>query len=222
MPRKFRRYKKYSKKRQYRRKFSRYGRMKKSVGNPRQKVYYYKRFCVRLAVLAGNVGNDTFASYLFTLDQLPGYTEFTSMYDAYKFCAAKIRFLPSFNQQIADSTTTTTGWSTFANLRIFSVIDYNDATTPVSINDLRQYSNCKMSPYTKGHRRYFKPRYLEDNAVTLFTGKNPWLSTTRPDIGHYGIKLGIDTSLIETGLLVPADVLLRVECTYYVAFKSPN
>lgn len=217
-PKRYRRRKKFNKKRTYRKKFTK----RMIVGNPRQKVYYYKRFCVRLAVLAANVGNDTFASYFFTLDNLPGYTEFTSLYDAYKFCGVKIKFLPSFSQQIADSTTTTTGWSTFNNLRIFSVIDYNDATTPVSINDLRQYQNCKMTQYVKGHQRYFKPKYLEDNTVTLFTSKNPWIATTRPDVGHYAIKLGVDTSLIESGLLVPADVLLRVECQYYIAFKSPN
>lgn len=218
-----RRYKPRRKSRkQYRRKFRRFTR-RNIIGNPRQKVFYYKRFCSRANVVAPSTGNDTFFNYDFALNNLPGFSEFTAMYDSYKFCGVKINFLPTYSQQSATSDTassfTASSWN---NLRIFTVIDYNDFVQPVSLNDLRQYRNCKMTQYTRGHKRYFKPMYQEDDVIQTFTYKNPWIATTRSDLGHMAIKGGIDTSLLDTGVITENDVLLRVECQYYIAFKGPN
>lgn len=217
--------KRYNKYRRTKRKFSsRNNRMR--IGNPKQRVFYYKRFTGLDGLLAGTDGEDSLKSYTFKLSDIPGLDNFTLLYDAYKINGIQVRFLPQFTSVVSDNNNITfTSFQSQSQLRIFTAIDYNSDNTS-TISDLQQYNNCKVSPYTKGQKRFLKPKIILDtggvNAVQVFGRKNPWINTTDTDVLHYCLKVGVNTSNIDTSLIAPGNVLLAIETRYYISFKSPR
>lgn len=217
-----------------RKKFNRKYRIPRAIGNPRQKVYYYNRNVNLRSCLALTDGTDYLDTFTFKLDDVSGYTDFTNLYDFYKIKAIKMRFIPQFTGTQAlyyDTGANLSAWKwpgsnvTPSCLRIFTCIDYNDATVPTNINSMRQYANCKYSIYTKGHKRYFKPQLnvvSEDGANIQYGNKSPWVSCADAATQEYfSIKVGIDTSLLPAATIALNDVLCRIECVYYMAFKAP-
>lgn len=217
----------FRKKRVYKRTNRRYNR-KLLIGNPKQKVFYYKRHVNLEYIKAPADGLDVLQVRLAQFDDIPAYTEFSSLYDFYKICGVKYRFLPAYTQSVNTNNVGIFGTtSSVSQLRIFTVIDYNNGNAPASIDAMREYQNCKVTPYNRGHTRYCVPKLIVeaegDSAnIQMFARKNPWVNTSAPSINHYGIKIGIDTSLLDAGHIAPDDVLLRIEATYYIAFKNPK
>lgn len=213
-----------------RRKFiKRAHRPRKFGGNPTP-VYYFKRFCELTTITAGADGSDVLVARPSRLDDLPNYTEFTALYDFYKIVGVKVRMLPFFDN-VPDNDAGgvfSATYSSPSNLRIFSILDYNTLTPPTTINDMRQYQNCKVSRYVKGHKRYFVPKPVVEadsdlQAIQIFSGKrNPWINTTYPSIDHFGLSVGIDASNLDPSKVASGDPLLRLEATYYVCFKNPK
>lgn len=201
----------------------------RSLGYPKQRVYYFTRYGELSALTAGNDGTDVLVTKTFTLVDIPAPTDFTALFDWYKINYVVVTLLPYFSEvNTPGSTGTFTAHSTPANLRIFTAVDYNDATTPASINEIREYQNCKVTQYIKGHVRKFKPRptIVSDDSTpdVQYPIGNPWISTdaTGDDCVHYGLKIGVDTSLLSAGQIANGDVILRVEVKYYLAFKAPR
>ena len=98
-------------------------------------VHYFKRsFYVSSDLLStGGVSLNFAKSY--NLNQLPGSTEFSNLFDQYRINLIKVRWMPRANSA-----------ELFANNTIgslFSVIDYDDATSPGGINELMQYQKSK-------------------------------------------------------------------------------
>lgn len=191
------------------------------IGNPKQKVFYFKRFVGGLAsFVAGADFADSFANYTFRLADVPGFTEFTTLFDFYKIKAVKLVFLPQFSEYSGSLMASTTFPPA---LRLFSIIDYNNISSP-ALDAMRQYSNCKITQYIKGHRRYFKPKvnFDIDGGGEGQYGKNPWINTDQSAIQYLGFRIGCDTNLYNSISIASGDVLCRVEATYYMAFKSPR
>lgn len=206
--------------RRYRKKFTR-------LGNKNQKVFYYKRNCSLPPLVAGADGNDSFINYTFSLDDIASETDFTNLYDAYKIKAVKLRFLPYYTQSVLNSANPTfSTFSSVSNLRIYSAVDYNTASTPTSIDSIREYSNCKVTSYTRGHSRYFKPLpqlVASNNPFYQFPRAfAPWMNSTTSSTAYLSLRVGIDTSLFPAASIAPGDVLLRVEAVYYISCKSPK
>lgn len=207
----------YRKKRpvkRYRRKYSK--RIPRSLGNSQQKVFYYTRYA-SLGTIAYVSGSTQYGGSVFSLDQLPNYSDFTNLYDFYKIKGIKISFIPTANVTLG--TNTATNGLTLYNNRIFTVIDYNDAGVPTSIDELREYKNCKWSPYNRIHKRYFSPNPLADatDDSTISLQNKPWVPTTNYNMDYYAIKWAIETSTSTVGAL-----LYKIEAKFYIACKSPR
>lgn len=200
-----RKYTKRSRK-MYRRK---YKRVPRSLGNPKQAVFYYTRF-VDLGGITSTSTSTIYGASSFNLTQVPGYTDFTNLYDFYKLKAVKISFIPWGNIFNGDS-----GTEYF--LRMYTVIDYNDVTIPSSISELQQYKSCKWSPNNKIHKRYFKPKTIIDsyNELALTLDKQPWVPTSNTGNSYYGIKWAIENAVNLT-------TRYKIEAKYYLMFKSPH
>jgi len=203
--------------------------IRRSLGNPRQKVFFFKRFCNLPALIAGADGNDAFTPRSFGLSDLPDYTDFTNLFDWYKINKIVVRLLPYFSQTTDVPNSATFGtFSSASNLRIFTAIDTGLAPTLTAanaVNTIRQYSNCKVTPYIKGQTRSFRPRYDGLDAETVESqtvGPTPWIDTTSTSAIHYGLLIAIDTSGLNPASINQGDVLLRIEATYYMSFKSVN
>lgn len=209
----------------------RYGRTRipRAMGFPQQKVWYFKRHFETTSLLAAADGQDSIQTYQFTLDLLPAYADFQNLFDWYKINYITLNIMPYFSE--ATNTGTLVAFSTtssVSNLRIFTAVDYNDNSTPASINAIREYQNCKVTRYIFGQKRKFRPRPLIEtntsNPDVQYPIGNPWVSTDTSGVQcpHFGLKLGVDTSVYNTASIAQNDVLLKIEGVMYIACKAPR
>lgn len=207
-------YRRYRKRRTYRRRvgpkrtYRRRFRARTRYSKRGQKIYLFKRFCDYGEVTISNT-LPTFGAINFSLNDLPNNTEFTSLYDMYKINCVKLQFLPQQTQSISIGTINNPN----ASARFFSVIDYNDGTAPTSIDELRQYQSCKMTPILRPHKRVvFKPKILDTNGFSI----SPWMSTSTPAANYFGLKYAVEP-MDSTSTL---SMTYTVEAKLYMSFKQ--
>lgn len=172
-----------------------------------QPVQYFKRTYAVQGWLFAPAGTDTFGVIQFNLSQLPNHTEFTQLYDQYKIKGVKVKLVPKYN-----SVDITSPGST----QLLTVIDYDDANAPTTINDLLQYQNMKMTTSNRIHGRYLVPRSnteVSNSGLGVASApKRQWLDCGYPTVQHHGIKYGV---------VAPAnDTKFDLYITYYLAFKN--
>lgn len=158
------------------------------------RVHHFKR-TFTLAPIGTSSTAPAFAGYLFNFNQLPNFNEFTRLYDVYRINKILVRFVPNHNS----SDVAPTGSSQISNFH--SVLDYNDATAPTSLNELYEYANWKMSRGTSIHQRLWRPATLDsvDTGSSAVSSANPqwkrWINTANANVNHYGLKVGIEQSV---------------------------
>lgn len=195
----------YGRKKAYRRRFRKSTRYSKRG----QKLYLFKRFTGAYGQLVISSLTDTYAGYQFALRDLPNYTEFVALYDMYKINAIKISFIPQVTQNISLGAINNPEAST----RFFSVIDYNDSSSPVSVDELREYQSCKMTPILRTHKRYiYKPKILD----SVRSSRNPWMATSNPSEPFYGLKVAVEPMFSSTTTVMN----YNIEAKFYLSFKN--
>jgi len=194
--------------RTYRRKWRRPARYNKRG----QKVYLFKRFTSELngtgGIIINNI-NPTVGTFTFRLSDLPNYTEYTSLYDMYKINAVKITFVPQMTQNISLSTVNNPS----AYAKFLTAIDYNDSS-PVPLDDLRQYQSCKWTTILRPHKRFLRPRIVDRGAT--YTPGRPWISCDAPSQEHFCLKYAIDPM----DSTVSNTMTYTLEAKYYLSFKN--
>lgn len=172
-------------------------------------VYGIKRIIGSSDISAVNAGL-TVPTYQFKLADCPNVTEFSNLFDQYRFVMVRMIFRPRFNYSNLGGTN---GAS-----RFFSVIDYDDMTALAALNDARQYQSLKETRFDQDHVRCIVPRMAVAGYTTTFTGfvnMGPqWISIASNDVNHYGIKVVIETGT--TGSLQT----WAVELEYYLEFRQ--
>lgn len=189
----------------------------------RPKVHLFKRsFHTTITILKSS---NTAGCNYFTLDQLPNYTEFTSLYDQYKVNGLKYEFIPRFNS--IDQTAGTGG-------EFYTAIDRTDNNSPSTLNELLEYQSMRKSPLTRKHTRYFKPGVptavfasTDDPAnsvlpIDAIVKLSPWITTDAPSTGggtsnqiqHLGLKFWCSATNASSNTVV--DVI----CTSYLAMRT--
>lgn len=200
--------------------------IRRAIGNPKQQVFFYNRLCPLLNFTADADAADALQSYTFDLGDVPGYTEYTALYDFYKLNMVVITFIPMFSSSPFQNYTTSAAQSvsSFAatnqalnSIRFFTCIDYNSAPA-LTIAQIREYKNCKMTPYMKRHTRTIRPRCNIDSDFQL-RGK-PWVNCDSPTLPHYSLVCGLSTSEFAATQIASGDILYKVEARYYVSFKG--
>jgi len=190
--------------RRYRRRFTR----KRYSRKTNQRIYRFTRFVdFGEFTIANNV--NTYSAYNFSLSDLPSSAEFTSLFDQYKINAVKIAFLPQQNMSISIGSINNPN----ASSRFFSCIDYNDSSAPTSIDEVRQYQNCKYTSVLSRHSRYiYKPKIVDASGFTI----SPWLATSTPGANYFGLKVAVEPMDSTTTL----SMIYTVEVKYYMSFKN--
>lgn len=181
-------------------------------------VHYFKRSVVIGDLSKGSGTAAYLNAYQFQLNDLPNYSEFTALYDFYKICAIKIRIIPGWTVGNVDVNTgaPVSAQVNLASARIFSAIDYNDSSNPSTVNEIREYGNCKMSPFLKGHKRYFKPQ-AQDSSLSYAIPRKLWIDTNTPSRAYYGLKLGIDFNGYS---FLSTTIVGKIEAVYYIKCKA--
>lgn len=212
--RRYSRYSRYNRRRYTNR--SRYTRSNRRF--TRKKVYNRPFLAKRLGYPALSTSSLTAVTQLtnngsvlqlsFNLAQAVQYTDFTNLYNEYKIRAVSVRFIPLANvSNLAESA---------FNQLIYTAIDVNGEVSTPTQDQIRQYSTVKYSPYNRIHKRYFYPRpSISDNMV--LPGKQPWLSTSFTNPTQYQSLL-ISPPVIPD--LTTQTPIYKVECTYYLSFRT--
>lgn len=188
-----------------------------NVGRPRQllhrgpSAYHFKR-SFQSSLIALNASGANTIGYSFALNQLPNYTEFTSLFDLYRLNYVVMKFVPNWTGN--DNNPVTTAWSA---PNFHSVIDHDDSTNPTSIDYMLQYPSHQMTQGHKIHIRKFRPSVL----AQMYTGATDstcpkykqWLNCADASTPHYGLKVYIDAPNTTCGAY-------RVFVTVYLSCKG--
>lgn len=148
----------------------------------------------------------------YRLSDVPNSTEFTNLYDQYKICGIRHKFIFEKNSSEAGSSTT--------NIlpTLITVNDFNTASPLTDENTALQYHSCKMSRLDKVRSRYFKPTsdVTAVSSAQTASVKRQWINTAFPDYPHHGMLAAVTTSGTGTDVLG----VLKVYTTYYIACKG--
>lgn len=140
-------------------------------------------------------------------------SDFSNTFDQYRITGIRYRWSSIKNNAYTGSTLSNTGYFP----RIMWAYDWNDVVVPAGFAELQQYDNVKevyltdARPVSRWY--YFRPKALNQMAGGYQTATgNQWLRMNETGVFHYGIKAFYDSNY--------ANQQLRLECYYYLEFKS--
>lgn len=163
------------------------------------------------ATLASTAGV-TSVAYYWTLDQLPGYTEYTSLFDQYRI--KKVDVLIQTKNPIGS------GPFGYSPVRIMGTPDFDDSTPASTESDIQQYQNLQVWRPNTDKKFTIIPRIAKAAYSGAFTSysNDPagWLDVASPSVRHYGLKVLITADTGSGDDTCRFNVISRV----YLEFKS--
>lgn len=171
-----------------------------------------------LVLTTGN--NKIFFGYAMSLDGMPNYSEFTSLFDVYRIKGVTFKFR-LIQPPEAQNTPATSQF--YPDIGV--TVDHDDANAPTLVEDVLQYGKCKRGILRPN--RWFKYRCHPTPAIQLYRtstttayapAKNSmWLDLAYVNTPYYGIKGFISN---EAAGLTTAPLAVEVRVIYYVQFKN--
>lgn len=190
------------------------------VRSVRQPVQYFKRSIYLSGNKLSSTANDVFFAESFTLSQVAGSSDFTSLYDQYRINGVKYMLIPRGNTAEITAASGASAVYQGQSTGVFSIIDYDDNTAPTSISQLMEYQNVKMTRAHQMHSRYIKPRLNLQGITNIGTGATGqimntrgWLDCTNTNVPHFGLKFALQQS-------VNYNLTYDVKIDFYLAFKN--
>lgn len=172
-------------------------------------VHFFKR-TFKTSYTVTNSSFQSAYNITYELNDLPNYTEFTALYDTYKICGIKVKFVYDRNSATSQSSLTT---NTIPNL--LTVYDYN-GNSITDENGMLQYPTFKIARMDKPITRYFRPVQTVDSSNPNYV-KSRWNSTAEPDIVHRGL-----VACISNPGAVGDLGIVSIYATFYLAMKTPK
>lgn len=169
---------------------------RRRIAKPSRQIHHFKRTAflgnVTATISALGVPTPIASGYSFSLSQLPNVAEFSALFDQYKITKCSLKFTPALSEGISSplfGTSAVLGYS-----RFHSVIDFDDATPPVSEDQLLEYGSHKSSAPFKTHTRTLTPKALQEiYRSTLTTAYAPragtYIDMSYTDVPMYGVKV---------------------------------
>lgn len=181
------------------------------VRNP---SHFFTRYASLSSIVAPATATDpVYGAISFKLSDVPGSSEFISLFDQFRINAVKVSFIP-----VLSEITTQTSGAKYSS-RLFTCLDYTNAFAPSSVDTVREYQNSQWAPYGKIHTRFIYPKaavdVLTSGSATL--PRSSWYSTSLATTAlHYGLLYAFEgAENIATGATI-----YKVEVKYYLAFRS--
>lgn len=182
--------------------------IQRSKPSNKQFTYRFKKH-VDLGTISSGLATNNYGSFLFKLQDIPNYSEMQAVFDSFRINAVRLTFIPASN--------ITTGSNADFSNRIVTAIDYNSSTVPTSVNQLRDYESCKVSPNNVLHTVYFKPKLNPLGTTGNLAGPQPWVATTNATAQYFAVLYAM-----EHPAYASSSDLYRVEAKYYLEFKDPK
>lgn len=160
-------------------------------------------------------------AHAFKLNDLPNYTEFTSLFDAYRFKGVKLEFVPIYNSHEINEGPAS-GLDDRLGMPLMTYArDYDDANAPTSEDTMLQYAtNRRLQLSTRKSIYIASPRcaslVYKDGITPVGYSEakaNQWIDSANPDVLHYGLKYFLPVENLSK------IVYIRVYATYYLEFK---
>lgn len=175
-------------------------------------VYSFKRMTQTTSINPGAAGVNAYGAFYYRLVDVPGYTEFTTLFDQYRMTGVKMKFVPRASQNV----------STQSMGDLVYIIDYDDATAPTSQNQLLENQSVKVRQvFSRPFSVYIRPR---TNFTVIGTSGNQtanipiktWLDCASPDANYFGLKWAWVNAASTLSPLPSIDIYI----TYYVQFRG--
>lgn len=199
------------------------------------KIYAYKRTCelhpyhfsngnwVRQAAnfVTNDVGNLGYNNgiFKFKLEDLPGFTDFTNLYENFKITGVKLRFIPTMGTSSDAVDANTTIMEPLA-LCIDRGANDNIAFNP-TFSALLENQDVKIRSSYKPFSLYiaYPKAHTPADGVTQTVLTSPWLDTevNGQVVDHHGLKFDFQAAVPTT-----RSVWFRVYATYYLKCRAPQ
>lgn len=177
--------------------------------NKYKEVHSFKRtFNFGSGAISIDPINPSLFGFNFSMNDMPNFTELTSLYDNYKLTGVKVKCMPLFQ---TDSNSTGT-INNVTNVPIFYAIDRTDDVAPPTVDALLEYNDHKIGSAFKGFQVWIPNPKFQDATAAVRGG---WVSTSNPSLNWYGLKVAIPP----TGTV---GTRMYVLFTYYVSCKDPK
>lgn len=161
------------------------------------------------------------------VNDLPGYTEFLTLYDRYKIVGVLVKMT---NNNTGGSGAAPSGVQ-YPNpsCLVHTVVDYDDANSPAGtsggVQVLQQYQNYKLWNLQDTRQSTFKRFYRPRAAAAIYSGaftsyaniKAPWIDSNSPSVQHYGLKMIFECINNST---TASEIFIHCELTYYLRFRD--
>jgi len=158
----------------------------------------------------------TFGSFTFSLDDLPNWAEFTSLFQMYRINCVVLKLVPGFSDAAAGQTT-----------RLPTIHMANDYLTLApwsNANEAFQYQGLVSRRADRMLTWKVTPRALIDaytggvSGASIMPKAKQWISTSTggEQVQHYGVKYFLDAPVLSTALTI------KVYATYYLSCKIPK
>lgn len=173
----------------------RYKRTRAARPLARLNVHHFKRTFQSTSINNLSAGASA-GVYCPQLTNLPNATEFTTLFDEYRINKVVVKFIPNFTGSDMNPNAT---FNSMPN--IYSIIDYDDQSTPANLDELLQYPSMKLTRGNSIHTRVFTPKVsLDVNGTGGVAAKaKQWLDCAVSTVPHNGMKYWLDAAGVSTG-----------------------
>jgi len=171
-------------------------------------IFSFRRSTGFIGKVAFNGVTETKLAYSFKLNDLPGYTEFTGMYDFYRITKVKVTYLPEQTDFISTGNVNSSD-----HIPLITVVDNNDASVPASVDELREYQDHKVRSIIRPFKETFQVAFQDATS----SERDGWIATTNATQPYFGFKVAAPPTAATTTAFSA-----WFECTYYVEFKQPK
>lgn len=199
---------------------------KRRWGVPRLPIVKADYSCMlrntEVITIANTTSGPRLGSITFKLSDCLNFNNFTNMFDQYRINTVVVKFTPHMTEMVNkpfDDTTTPGSGATIPNLCV--AVDRDDATLPISYNEVKARSKSRIVPATKSLTFKLRPSRLiasyntgpSDVGYTVDTTKR-WINSSNANMNHFGLKYALEDSS-------PANAYIyEVEILYYLSFKD--
>jgi len=152
---------------------------------------------------SSTVGTTGYAK-AFTTADIQQYSSFAAVFDQYRIMTVEVWLVPAL----------LSSYNAPGTQQMYSVIDYDDANTPTTAQQLLQYTNVQSSSLICGHYKKFRPHVAKALfGSSLFNQygneQSPWIDVASTLVSHYGIKVIFDQAA-STVQQVPVQLFTRI------------
>ena len=106
--------------------------------NPYKAIHRFKR-TYNFGVVSSAAATPVLTGVNFSMNDMPGYTELTALFDYYKLTGVLYKMIP-YQQTVSNSVSTI---NNSFNAPIFYAVDYSDDTAPYSVEAVLEYNDHK-------------------------------------------------------------------------------